>query len=114
MTAIVLDPRSLDGLRRYGGRKGGVFKSTDGGTSWQGDKSGLIAALAIDPARPTTLYAATDPGGVFRSTDAGKSWRSFDAGLTDRNVTAFALDPTGRTVYAATGGGGVVSLRRNP
>jgi hypothetical protein len=73
-----------------------------------------ITALAIDPAHPTTLYVATDSRGVLRSTDAGMSWHSFNVGLTDRTVAAFALDATGRTVYAATQGGGVVSLRRSP
>lgn len=123
--AVVLDPEdpstvyvaSNDG-------EGGVFKSADGGTTWQRENAGLrwrvigkwkrptmaITALAIDPKHPTTLYAATDSRGVFRSTDSGKSWHSFNAGLTDRIVTAFALDATGRTVYAATEGGGVVSL----
>ena len=73
-----------------------------------------ITALTIDPARPTTLYAATDSRGVLESTDAANSWHSFNAGLTDRTVTAIALDATGRTIYAAPGGGGVVTLRRNP
>ena len=105
---------------------GGVLKSTDGGATWQRENAGLgwrlvgrwkrpitaITALAADPAHPTTLYVATDSRGVFRSTDAAASWHSLNAGLADRIVTAFALDGTGRTVYAATEGGGVVSLRR--
>ena len=33
----------------------------------------LIAALAIDPTTPSTLYAGTN-GGVFKSTDAGATW----------------------------------------
>ena len=132
VTAVVLDPEDPSTIyAASNGGEGGVFKSTDGGTTWQPENSGLrwrvkahngkwirptmaITALAIDPARPTMLYAATAPRGVFRSTDSGKSWHSFNTGLTDRNVTALALDPTGRTVYAATEGGGVVSLRRNP
>ena len=122
VTAVVLDPGNPSTIyvaavvldRGNPSTAGGVFKSTDGGTTWQRDKSGLITALAIDPAHPTTLYAATDPGGVFRSTDSGKSWHPFNAGLTDRNITALALNATGRTVYAAAGGGGVVSVRRSP
>jgi len=110
------------------GSGGGVLKSTDAGTTWQRENTGLgwrevgrwkrpimaITALAIDPAHPATLYAATDSRGVFRSTDAGTSWHSVNAGLTDRTVTAFALDATGRIVYGATEGGGLVSLRGRP
>jgi photosystem II stability/assembly factor-like uncharacterized protein len=124
--AISLDPDDPSTVYvTSNGSGGGVFASTDGGTTWQRETTGFgwrevgrwkrptmaMTALAIDPARPTTLYAATDQRGVFRSTDAGKSWHSLDAGLRDRIVTGFALDATGRTVYAATEGGGVVSLR---
>ena len=35
-------------------------------------------------------------------------------GLADRAVGALALDATGRTLYAGTASGGVVSLRRSP
>jgi isoaspartyl peptidase/L-asparaginase-like protein (Ntn-hydrolase superfamily) len=110
------------------------LRSTDGGTSWQPASSGLprerakdrvhpgkwitfavgITALAIDPAHPQTLYAATGWRGVFRSTDSGKSWQPFNTGLADRAVGALALDATGRTLYAGTASGGVVSLRRSP
>ena len=70
-----------------------------------------MTALAIDRVHPTTLYAATAGRGVFRSRDAGKSCQSLNAGLTELNVTALALDATGQTLYAGTAGGGVVSLR---
>lgn len=133
VSAIALDPEKP--MTIYVGTDGGagaVFKSTDGGSSWQPATSGLprwrvksrtgkwitvavgVTALAIDPTHPETLYAATDRRGIFRSTDSGKSWHSFNAGLTDLDVRTLALDATGRTLYAGTSGGGVVSLRRNP
>jgi hypothetical protein len=55
---------------------GGVFKSTDGGSSWSAVNTGLplpvvITFLALDPITPTTLYAGTssfvDFHGVFKS-----------------------------------------------
>jgi photosystem II stability/assembly factor-like uncharacterized protein len=128
VTAVVVDPKHPSTV--YVGTSGGegaVFKSTDSGTTWQPENSGLrwrlrthtgkwitptmaITALAIDPAHPTTLYAATDPRGVYRSTDAGASWHPFNAGLTNPNIKTLALDQTGHTLYAGTEDEGVVSL----
>ena len=133
VTAVVLDPRNPQTVYiGTGGGAGAVFKSTDGGATWEPESTGLrirmkvvtvsggvrwiteavgVAALAIDPAHPNTLYAATRGSGVFRSTDAGKSWHSLNAGLTVHDVRALALDATSRTLYAGTAGRGVVGLR---
>jgi Sortilin, neurotensin receptor 3, len=70
----------------------GVFKSTDGGTTWRkvlfrDDKTGAID-IAFDRANPNVLYAALweayrkeyqmssgGPGsGLFKSTDGGETW----------------------------------------
>jgi photosystem II stability/assembly factor-like uncharacterized protein len=127
--AIALDPESPATiyLGALGG-KGSVLKSTDGGASWQRADAGLprlwvktdtgkripqtwgVAALVIDPVHPTTLYAAVYAHGVFRSTDSGRSWQSLNAGLTVLDVRTLDLDANGRTLYAGTSGGGVVSL----
>ena len=62
--ALVVDP--LDPAIVYVGGSSGVHKSTDGGTSWRPINAGLtnpdVSDLAIDPAQPTTLYAATAEG----------------------------------------------------
>src|SRR5438477_10566441 len=77
INALAIDPQTPTTL--YAGTSGpGVFKSTDGGTTWRAVNTGLdprrcCFALAIDPQTPTTLYASTD-GGVFKSTDGGESW----------------------------------------
>jgi hypothetical protein len=65
-----------------------------------------IAALAIDPATPTTLYAGVDAygggnKGVFKSTDGGTSW--VNTGPDTGCVQALAIDPTmPTTLYAGT------------
>src|SRR5262249_43458309 len=129
--AVALDP--LHRTTLYIGTFGeGLFKSTDGGASWQPASKGVpritvkgttaagrpaswrltvpITALAIDPARPTTLYAATSGKGVLRSTDAGANWHPFNAGLTSLDLTTLAIDASGRTLYAGTMNGGVVAF----
>jgi len=66
----------------WGGTTGGIFKSTDGGTTWKqltkGLPDGLIEAeLAIAPSNPSRLYATVSAGGggsIYRSDDAGETW----------------------------------------
>jgi photosystem II stability/assembly factor-like uncharacterized protein len=64
----------------------GLYKSTDGGTTWKPLTKGLPTAeqglgrIGFDVARsdPNRLYAIVDSprlGGVYRSDDAGESWR---------------------------------------
>jgi photosystem II stability/assembly factor-like uncharacterized protein len=65
------------------GTGGGLFKSTDGGSTWHALKQGLPNDLsqiyvAIAPSDPRRLYAtlsqASGKLGVYRSDDAGDSW----------------------------------------
>jgi len=64
----------------------GVFKSTDGGTTWKPLKNGLPGAddklgrvgLAITPGHSERLYASVEAAkgaGVYRSDDAGETWK---------------------------------------
>ena len=74
----------------YSGAGGGLFKSTDGGSTWRKLTNGLPADvvqlhLAIAPSLPSRLYvvfSTTTPSayqsgkglGLYRSEDAGESW----------------------------------------
>jgi photosystem II stability/assembly factor-like uncharacterized protein len=67
----------------------GILKSTDGGASWSAANAGLptsdgfhfiVAALAIDPQTPLTLYAGT-PYGIYKSMDGAASWSAANSGL---------------------------------
>jgi photosystem II stability/assembly factor-like uncharacterized protein len=60
---------------------GGIFKSTDGGSTWRQLTAGLPEGvnqtnLAIAPSNPRRLYAmvATGTVGIYRSDDAGETW----------------------------------------
>ena len=80
--------------------QGGVYKSTDGGSTWVGLTGGYVTALAIDPQRPTTLYAGEYWGGVFKSTDGGGTWSPTGAGPF--MVNTLAIDPLSpNIIYAA-------------
>jgi photosystem II stability/assembly factor-like uncharacterized protein len=66
----------------WGGTNGGIFKSTDGGTTWTQLKQGLPeglreAELAIAPSSPNRVYAtlSADNGAfIYRSDDGGETW----------------------------------------
>jgi hypothetical protein len=85
---------------------GGVFKSTDGASSWTAMNSGLtgtsVRALAINPSTPMTLYAGTFGGGVSKSTDGASNWTAMNSGhLTNSFVQTLSIDPSApMTLYA--------------
>jgi photosystem II stability/assembly factor-like uncharacterized protein len=91
VTALAVHP--ADPRIVYAGTDGGgIFKTTDGGQTWQAANQGLtslfIRALVIDPSNPDTLYAATAGQNlsfsviaVFQSTDGGATWRDKSEGL---------------------------------
>src|SRR5262245_45532167 len=63
--------RSRNSSTMYTLGGGGVFRSTDGGASWNALSSGQttqqFTSLAMDPWNPGTLYAGTAGGGVSAS-----------------------------------------------
>jgi len=102
----------------HGGEMG-VFRTRDGGRTWQRLSRGLpddgrtgASALVMDPSNPNVLYAAFwqrlrrpyrfdsggENGGIFKSTDGGDSWTKLTNGL-----------PTGET-----GNIGLAIYRRDP
>jgi hypothetical protein len=87
-----------------GTSRGGVFLSTNNGTSWTAGGSGwtygTVYALIVSG---VNLFAGTD-GGVFRSTDNGQSWTAVNNGLTDCHVYALAV--SGMNLFAGTGAPG--------
>jgi len=66
-----------------GGYAGGIFKSTDGGDTWEKKTDGLpelIGKIGIDvsASNPQRLYAIVEAeagaGGLYRSDDGGETW----------------------------------------
>ena len=86
----------------------GVFKTEDGGATWDQVSAGLtdtkINALAVSRTNPAVAYAATDSG-LFATADGGASWAPTP--LT-APITALAMAPSGaETLYAGQFGIGV-------
>jgi uncharacterized protein (TIGR03437 family) len=87
---------------------GSISRSTDGGQSWDTVRAGIpseafVRSLALDPASPSTIYAAyssADVGGVLKSTDGGQSWTVIDT--ANFQGAWIAVDTgTSSTIYAA-------------
>jgi photosystem II stability/assembly factor-like uncharacterized protein len=59
-----------------GTHRGGVFRSDDGGRSWQsvGLAGRLITAIAASPVERDVVWVGTEPSEVWRSADAGATW----------------------------------------
>jgi hypothetical protein len=63
-----------------------------------------VSALAIDPQRPTTIFAGTKDHGIFKSTDGGGRWQAMNSGLNSPYIFVLAVDPrTPTTIYAGVG-----------
>jgi hypothetical protein len=65
---LAVDPTVPDTV--YAATATKVFRSTDGGLTWEPVGSGLddvpsITGLVVDPADPTVLYVSTEGAGVM-------------------------------------------------
>jgi photosystem II stability/assembly factor-like uncharacterized protein len=113
-----------------GGGERGLFKSTDGGKTWNkllGDGLGNTATddqytgvseVHLDPRNPDVVYAVSwqrlrnvaalidgGPGsGIHKSTDGGKTWRELTEGLPEEDMghVGFAISPQNPDVVYAT------------
>ncbi len=94
VTAVTVDTTDATGNTVYlGGAEGGVWKTTNGGTSWtpltDSQFSLAIGSLAVDPNNHLNVYAGTGEenfngdayygGGLLKSTNGGTSWTQVGA-----------------------------------
>ncbi|HEV2750806.1 MAG TPA: hypothetical protein VGV12_09825 [Gemmatimonadales bacterium] len=90
-----------------GAAAGGVWKTTDGGDTWDAvfkdQPTASIGAIALAPSNPNLVWVGTGEGnprndvvdgrGVFMSPDGGKSWQAM--GLADvGQISRIVIDPT--------------------
>ena len=74
----------------WNGKESGLFKSTDGGSTWKKLTAGLPTTeqglgrigFCIAPSNSNRMYATVDAGkygGIYRSDDAGETWANINA-----------------------------------
>ena len=130
--ALAIDPRDPNRVfaavlgHPYGpNEERGLFRSTDGGKTWQKviykDENTGASDVEIDPSNPDVIYASMwevregpwedknevngTGGGLFKSTDGGGTWRPLTNGLPkDLSQIYVAIAPTDpRRLYATLG-----------
>jgi photosystem II stability/assembly factor-like uncharacterized protein len=108
--ALTVDPHRPHTV--FAGADDGVYKSSDGGQSFERLESPMnrldVWKIAIDPADPDTIFAGTRPAALFRSKDRGRSWQKLPADIAPEcpnvripRVTALTVDPSDRRVVWA-------------
>jgi len=105
---IAIDPNNSNRLYVgvYQDKKGRVFRTQDGGESWEevyvvSEEKYAVFAVAVDSYDSAVVYMGTAQGGFLKSTDYGKSWelmRWFDDVISD-----IVINPQDtRVVYLST------------
>lgn len=129
LSTIIVHPENSDivwvaaeGPLWSSGGERGLYKTTDGGETWENKLSGNewtgVTDILIDPRDPDVLYAATwqrhrnvaaymggGPGsGIHKSTDGGESWKELTKGIpgSNKGKIGLAISPQNPDiVYAA-------------
>jgi photosystem II stability/assembly factor-like uncharacterized protein len=130
--ALAIDPRNSNRVfaavlgHPYGpNEERGLFRSTDGGQTWEKaiykDENTGASDVEIDPSNPDVIYASMwevregpwednnevngTGGGLFKSTDGGNTWHPLTNGLPkDLAQIYVAIAPTdSRRLYATLG-----------
>ena len=112
-SVLALDPRHPEAAYLAGYRNGGLYRTDDGGASWQQTIPYPVSGVAADPSDGAILYAVSRTAGVQRSADHGLSWSAGTqlgryAGIGEETASAGRLlvidGPSGGLFVAYDGG----------
>ena len=110
-----------------GAASGGLWKTSDGGTTWQpifdDQPVNSIGSIAIAPSDPNVVWVGTGEtfvirpahsigDGVYKSTDAGRTWTNVGLPLSGR-IGRMVVDPRDPDVAFACGFGSIASFSRS-
>ncbi|MEK9138120.1 MAG: regulator, partial [Bacteroidota bacterium] len=84
---------SYGGISFVGTLSGGVFRSTDDGTSWSPVNTGLTSLDARSLVLNSINIAFAGTGaGVFQSTNLGTTWTPMNTGLTNTDIRCLVMN----------------------
>lgn len=120
INAVAIDPRNNNSVY-IGAAEGGVWKTTDGGSSWVSltdDQASLAnGAIALDPSNPDTVYVGTGEenfagdsyygAGILKSTDAGQTWTNLVGPFLQATIGSLAVHPTNGSILLCASDTGV-------
>ncbi len=102
-----------------GAPSGGLWKSTNGGSTWTGLTDNMptlgVSSILIDTTNPNIMYMGTGdrdggdaPGlGVYKSTNGGISWNVSNSGMGNRVVGRIIMNQTNHAVLIAATSDGI-------
>ena len=105
--AIAINPSNTQIM--YIATMKGIYKSRDGGQTWEFRSEGLgnahVLSLAIDPSSASTVYAGTFGDAIYKTQDGGQRWYPANIGLKGHvsvvnGLSFYPKDP--KTIIAVT------------
>ena len=120
VNAIIVDRTNASTI--YAGvAKGGVWKSTDAGTTWTGLTDNItqyVGCLAQDPVNANTIYMGTGEEyfavntfggvGIYKSINGGATWTLFgNSTFAGRRINQIVIDPTDTNKWIVSSDNGI-------
>lgn len=119
---LIVDPDDSSHKTWYAGSaSGGIWKTTDGGSSWQWLTPTITnmaaTTLAMAESNHNTIYAGTGEGfglvdgitgnGIFKSIDRGASWSFLTNSASLGDINRLAVDPANENNILAAANSGI-------